>query len=160
MGQVIKSKLLFWFHTSNKITAWRWWGGVQFLNLLIMGIDVYTLAAEFPNMVIQVKVSDLIEAAHVFAKDLAASNEFKTKDLILPDTLFTKKEVMELLSISETTLWRWDAKYNYLHPVMVGSERRWRWKDISAIIEGEITDNTGNPVWSKEKNKNIDKRRR
>ncbi len=160
MGQVIKSKLLFWFHTSNKITAWRWWGGVQFLNLLIMGIDVYTLAAEFPNMVIQVKVSDLIEAAHVFAKDLAASNEFKTKDLILPDTLFTKKEVMELLSISETTLWRWDAKYNYLHPVMVGSERRWRWKDISAIIEGEITDNIGNPVWSKEKNKNIDKKRR
>lgn len=133
---------------------------MQFLNLLIMGIDVYTLAAEFPNMVIQVKVSDLIEAAHVFAKDLAASNEFKTKDLILPDTLFTKKEVMELLSISETTLWRWDAKYNYLHPVMVGSERRWRWKDISAIIEGEITDNIGNPVWSKEKNKNIDKKRR
>lgn len=160
MGRVIKSKLLFWFHTSNKITAWRWWGGVQFLNLLIMGIDVYTLATEFPNMVIQVKVSDLIEAAHVFAKDLAVSNEFKTKDLILPDTLFTKKEVMELLSISETTLWRWDAKYNYLHPVMVGSERRWRWKDISAIIEGEITDNTGNPVWSKEKNKNIDKKRR
>ncbi len=133
---------------------------MQFLNLLIMGIDVYTLATEFPEMVIQVKASDLIEAAHVFAKDLAVLNEFKTKDLILPDTLFTKKEVMELLGISETTLWRWDAKYNYLHPVMVGAERRWRWKDISAIIEGKITDNAGTPIWSMEKNNNPGKERR
>ena len=133
---------------------------MQFLNLLIMGIDVYTLATEFPEMVIQVKASDLIEAAHVFAKDLAVLTEFKTKDLILPDTLFTKKEVMELLGISETTLWRWDAKYNYLHPVMVGAERRWRWKDISAIIEGKITDNTGTPIWSMEKNNNPGKERR
>ena len=133
---------------------------MQFLNILIMGIDVYTLATEFPNVVIQVKASDLIEAAHVFAKDLAVLNEFKTKDLILPDTLFTKKEVMELLGISETTLWRWDAKYNYLHPVMVGAERRWRWKDISAIIEGKITDNTGSPIWSMEKNNNTGKESR
>jgi len=125
-----------------------------------MGIDIYTLAMEYPDVVIQVKVTDLIEAAHVFAKDLASLNELKTKDLILPDTLFTKKEVMELLGVSETTLWRWDAKYNYLHPVMVGAERRWRWKDLLAIIEGNITDNTGNPVWSKEKNNNAGKERK
>jgi len=77
-------------------------GGVQFLILLIMGIDVYTLAMEYPDVVIQVKVTDLIEAAHVFAKDLASLNELKTKDLILPNTLFKKKEVMELLGVSET----------------------------------------------------------
>ena len=133
---------------------------MQFLIFLIMGIDVYTLAMEYPDVVIQVKVTDLIEAAHVFAKDLASLNELKSKEKFLPDTLFLKKEVMELLGISETTLWRWDAKYNYLHPVMVGSERRWRWRDISAIIEGKITDNTGNPVWSKEKNNNPEKGRK
>ncbi|HOG19744.1 MAG TPA: hypothetical protein PLQ69_06080 [Paludibacter sp.] len=119
-----------------------------------MGIDVYTLVAEYPDVVIQVKASDLIEAARVFAKDFASLNDLKTKESILPDTLFTKKEVMDILGISETTLWRWDAKYNYLHPVMVGAERRWRWKDISAIIDGTITDYTGNPVWSAEKNSN------
>ena len=119
-----------------------------------MGIDVYTLAAEYPDVVIQVKASDLIEAARVFARDFASLNDLKTKESILPNTLFTKKEVMEILGISETTLWRWDAKYNYLHPVMVGAERRWRWKDISAIIDGTITDYTGNPVWSAEKNRN------
>ena len=47
---------------------------MQFLNLLVMGIDIYTLATEFPDLVIQVKASDLIEAAHIFAKDLTASS--------------------------------------------------------------------------------------
>lgn len=136
------------------------WGGVQFLILKVMGIDVFTLAREYPDVVIQVKITDLIEAAHIFAKDLASINELKTKEKLMPDTLFTKKEVMELLGISETTLWRWDAKYNYLHPVMVGAERRWRWKDISAIIEGKITDNIGNPVWTVEKNNISSKERR
>lgn len=127
---------------------------MQFLNLIIMGIDMYTLATEFPDMVIQVKASDLIEAAHVFAKDLAASHNTKTKELITPDSLFTKKEVMELLGISETTLWRWATKYNYLQPVMIGAERRWRWKDISAIIDGQVTDNYSNPVWTNKSNRN------
>lgn len=133
---------------------------MQFLIFKKMGIDVYTLAMEYPDVVIQVKVTDLIEAAHAFAKELSSLNDLKSKEKIMPDTLFSKKEVMELLGISETTLWRWDAKYNYLHPVMVGSERRWRWKDISAIIEGNITDHTGNPIWSAEKNHNLCKERR
>ena len=119
-----------------------------------MGIDMYTLANEFPDMVIQVKARDLIEAAHVFAKDLAASSELKTKELISPETLLTKKEVMELLGISETTLWRWATKYKYLQPVMIGAERRWRWKDISAIIDGQVTNNYSNPVWTNKSNRN------
>ena len=125
-----------------------------------MGIDVYTLAMEYPDVVIQVKVTDLIEAAHAFAKDLVSLNELKSKEKIMPDALFSKKEVMELLGISETTLWRWDAKYNYLHPVMIGSERRWRWRDISAIIEGNITDNYGKPIWSSEESNSKVKGRR
>ena len=125
-----------------------------------MGIDVYTLAMEYPDVVIQVKVTDLIEAAHAFAKDLVSLNELKSKEKIMPDALFSKKEVMELLGISETTLWRWDAKYNYLHPIMVGAERRWRWKDISAIIDGTITDNSGNAAWIVEKNNITSKERR
>ncbi len=125
---------------------------MQFLKLLIMGIDVYTLATEFPDMIIQVKASDLIEAAHVFANDLAAAHDLKTKELITPDTLFTKKEVKELLGISETTLWRWATKYNYLQPVMIGAERRWRWKDLSAIIDGQVTNSYSNPVWTNKSN--------
>lgn len=38
--------------------------------------------------------------------------ESETKEPSNPKTLLTKREVMELLSVSETTLWRWDTKYN------------------------------------------------
>jgi len=136
------------------------WGGVQFLNILNMGIDIYSLALDYPDTIIQVKASDLVEAARVFIEDLALIPERetrgrkKTNETIDPDkpkTLLTKREVMKLLRVGETTLWRWATKYDYLHPVMIGGERRWRWKDISAIIEGDVTDYYGKPVWGSEK---------
>jgi len=133
---------------------------VQFLNILIMGIDIYSLALDYPDTIIQVKASDLVEAARVFMKDLDLLPESETRgrketretsDPDKPKTLLTKREVMKLLGVGETTLWRWATKYDYLHPVMIGGERRWRWKDISAIIEGNVTDYYGKPIRGREK---------
>ncbi len=87
---------------------------MQFLKNLIMGIDVYTLASEYPDTVIQLKVSDLVEAARVFAKDLAIELtmeiEKEENESVVPNfpqSLLTKREVMKLLGVGETTLWRW-----------------------------------------------------
>ena len=133
---------------------------MQFLNILIMGIDIYSLALDYPDTIIQVKAGDLVEAARVFLKELYLLPERETrgrkdtKETVEPDkpkTLLTKREVMKLLGVGETTLWRWATKYDYLHPVMIGGERRWRWKDISAIMEGNVTDYYGKPVWGSEK---------
>ena len=118
---------------------------MQFLTIQIMGIDIYSLALDYPDTIIQVKASDLVEAAHVFMEDLALVPERETrgrkatKETSEPDnpkTLLTKREVMKLLGVGETTLWRWATKYDYLHPVMIGGERRWRRKDIEALMEG------------------------
>ncbi len=128
---------------------------MQFLNILNMGIDVYGLAMECSDMVIQVKASDLMEAAHVFAKDIALISESKSKETRNPNTLLTKKEVMKLLGVGETTLWRWATKYDYLHPVMVGGKRCWKWKDIEAIMEGNVTDYYGKPVWGPEQKQSV-----
>jgi predicted DNA-binding transcriptional regulator AlpA len=125
-----------------------------------MGIDIYSLALDYPDTIIQVKASDLVEAARVFMKDLDLLPESETRgrketretsDPDKPKTLLTKREVMKLLGVGETTLWRWATKYDYLHPVMIGGERRWRWKDISAIIEGNVTDYYGKPIRGREK---------
>ncbi len=135
---------------------------MQFLNILIMGIDIYSLALDYPDTIIQVKASDLVEAAHVFMEDLELVPERETRgrkptkdttDPNKPKTLLTKRDVMRLLEVSETTLWRWHTKYDYLHPVMIGGERRWRWKDISALMEGGVTDFYNKPVWASEKRK-------
>jgi len=118
---------------------------VQFLTIQIMGIDIYSIALDYPDTIIQVKAGDLVEAAHVFMEDLALVPERETrgrkatKETSEPDnpkTLLTKREVMKLLGVGETTLWRWATKYDYLHPVMIGGERRWRRKDIEALMEG------------------------
>ena len=118
---------------------------MQFLTIQIMGIDIYSIALDYPDTIIQVKASDLVEAAHVFMEDLALVPERETrgrkatKETSEPDnpkTLLTKREVMKLLGVGETTLWRWATKYDYLHPVMIGGERRWRRKDIEALMEG------------------------
>ena len=132
-----------------------------------MGIDIYSLALDYPDTIIQVKASDLVEAARVFMKklDLLPERETKgskkTNETAEPDkpkTLLTKREVMKLLGVGETTLWRWATKYDYLHPVMIGGERRWRWKDIVAIMEGNVTDYYGKPVWDSEKTTKTDQR--
>ena len=34
---------------------------------------------------------------------------------------------------------------------MIGGERRWRWKDIEAIMEGNVTDYYGKPIRGSEK---------
>ena len=122
-----------------------------------MGIDIYSLALDYPETIIQVKASDLVEAAHVFMEDLELVPERETrgrKETNEPDkpkTLLKKREVMKLLGVGETTLWRWDTKYDYLHPVMIGGERRWRRKDIEAIMEGNVMDYYGKQVLRTEK---------
>ncbi len=46
------------------------------------------------------------------------------------------KQVAEKLSITKTTLWRWE-KGNYLKPVRFGSKLRYRESDILALMEGQ-----------------------
>ena len=125
-----------------------------------MGIDIYSLALDYPDTIIQVKASDLVEAARVFIEDLDLMPERetrgrkKTRETVEPDkpkTLLTKREVMKLLGVGETTLWRWAAKYDYLHPVMIGGKRCWKRKDIEAIMEGNVTDYYGKPIMGREK---------
>ena len=131
---------------------------MQFLNILNMGIDIYSLALDYPDTIIQVKASDLVEAARVFMEDLALVPESEPKgqkEPKNPNTLLTKREVMELLGVGETTLWRWATKYDYLHPVMVGGKRCWKWKDIKAIMEGNVTDYYGKPVWGPEQKQSV-----
>jgi len=63
---------------------------------------------------------------------------------------------MKLLGVGETTLWRWATKYDYLRPVMIGGERRWKRKDVEAIMEGEVKDFFGKPILSCQKHNSKD----
>lgn len=50
------------------------------------------------------------------------------------EAYYTPEQVMEKLNVGRTTLWRWDTKNDYLHPVCVGGYRRYRKSDIDRIL--------------------------
>lgn len=52
------------------------------------------------------------------------------------DVLLTKKEVMERLSVSSTTLWQW-ARDEYLMPVKIGRKIYYRLDDINKLRNGK-----------------------
>ena len=43
---------------------------------------------------------------------------------------------MEMLDVSQSTLWRWQ-KAGYLVPLNVGGKRRYRMSDVRRILEGD-----------------------
>jgi len=52
------------------------------------------------------------------------------------DALLTKKEVMALLGVCDTTLWLW-AKNNYLKPVKAGRKVLYRKGDVERFLSAK-----------------------
>jgi len=49
------------------------------------------------------------------------------------DVLLTRQEAQERLSVSRTTLWKWEKK-KFLCPIEVGGKRRYKLSDINEIL--------------------------
>ena len=69
---------------------------------------------------------------------LALLEEMRVKESDSSDqeSLITKKEVMEKLNISSTTLWIWE-KRKYLVPVKIGHRIFYRRQDIEDLTNGK-----------------------
>jgi|TARA_B100002003_G_scaffold226116_1_gene232649 predicted DNA-binding transcriptional regulator AlpA len=52
------------------------------------------------------------------------------------EKLLKPQEVIEVLSISESTLYQWSSQNKFLTPVKVGGANRYRESDIQNIING------------------------
>lgn len=98
-------------------------------------IDLVQLAKEAPGTIIAVRADDLMEANNQLIDKVRADLE---KEITEKRTakFMTRESVLDRLSISDTTLWRWE-KRGYLVPVNVGGQRRYRSADIDAIMEGK-----------------------
>lgn len=100
-----------------------------------MTIDILTLAKEAPGTIIAVRADDLMEANNQLIDKVRTDLERELAEKRTA-TLMTRESVLERLSISDTTLWRWE-KRGYLVPVNVGGQRRYKSIDIDAILEGK-----------------------
>lgn len=97
--------------------------------------NIYELANQYPELTINVKLSDLLECNRQLIKEtkdeltqqIAEANE---------ESYPTVDEVVSILGVSKTTLWRWN-KINYLNTVEVGGKRRYKMSDVKRLLEGQ-----------------------
>ena len=83
---------------------------------------------------ITVGLSDL----QTFATDLIQSTKRELEEAVISDkaeTYPTREQVCDILSVNQSTLWRW-AQRNYLVPVEVGGKRRYKMSEVKEILNG------------------------
>ena len=93
------------------------------------------LAKECPNLQVTITLGELIEANTMLIADTKRELEQLITDQST-ETYPSREKVMEMLDVSESTLWRW-SKIGYLVPLNVGGKRRYRMSDVKRILEGK-----------------------
>lgn len=97
--------------------------------------NLVTLAKECPGLQVTITLGDLIEANTMLIADTKKELEQLVTDQNT-ETYPSREKVMEMLGVSQSTLWRWQ-KAGYLVPLNVGGKRRYRMSDVRRILEGD-----------------------
>jgi len=98
-------------------------------------VALLELAKAFPDMTISVKLGDLVEANTLLIAETKRELEQTIADQ-KTETYPSREKVMEMLDVSQSTMWRWQ-KSGYLVPLNVGGKRRYRMSDVRRILEGD-----------------------
>ena len=99
--------------------------------------DLITLSEQFPGIMVQVSLEDLLTAGRTLSEEIIeridqkADYAFQNKPQ--QEEFITREETCNKLGVSNTTLWRW-KKCGYLVPVQLGAMDRYRISDINAIL--------------------------
>ena len=101
----------------------------------MMNTTLIEAAKQCPEMVVSIKVGDLIEANNILLENAQTRLEQRIADAAT-ETYLSTERVCQMLDVSVTTLWRW-AKRGYLVPITYGGQKRYRRTDIEKILEGE-----------------------
>ncbi len=101
-----------------------------------MGIDLISLAKECPDMVISIKITDLLEACRTMLEESQIQVQDNKRTFNASEEEYiTRTKAMEILDVSNPTMWRW-MKNGYLVPVHIGTKVRYRMSDVMKIKEG------------------------
>lgn len=97
-----------------------------------MKANLLQIAELYPNVNITIKLSDLLEAFREIAEEIhnTYEDERAAKD---SEILIPRQEVLQLLGVNSTTLWRWN-KEGYLKAVKVGAKTKYRKCDIDKLM--------------------------
>lgn len=90
------------------------------------------IAESYPDICINVKLSDLLATFRQVAEEIYEAHE-REKAVKEEDYLVSREEAMKMLDVSSSTLWRWE-KDNYLKPVRQGVKVKFHKRDIDALM--------------------------
>lgn len=97
--------------------------------------NLIVLAKECPDLIVQIRLGDLVEANRLLLAETRRELEQEIADS-KAETYVSRAQAMQILGKGSTTLWRW-KKLGYLVPVTVGAIDRYRMSDIRRIMEGD-----------------------
>lgn len=100
------------------------------------------MANEYPDMCVTIRLGDLMAANEDLIRKVRqeVEAEIQKREKTWGCKLIPKEDVMNMLGVCNTTLWRWEKVYDFLKPVRFGGKTFYREPDINAIIEAH-TDN-------------------
>ena len=102
-----------------------------------MTTDLITIAKQCPDLVVSIRLHDLVEANTLLIAEVKQQLEQTITDANA-ETYPSREKVMQMLDVSQATMWRWQ-KSGYLVPINVGGKRRYRMSDVKRILEGDNT---------------------
>ena len=107
-----------------------------------MNKDLIELAKACPDLIVQVRLGDLLEANRQLIAEVKQELEQQIADS-KAKTYITREKVMEITGKSAVTIWRWE-KDKYLVPAStVGGTYRYRMSDVRRIMEGDSSQDGG-----------------
>ena len=105
-----------------------------------MNKDLIELAKACPDLIVQVRLGDLLEANRQLIAEVKQELEQQIAES-KAETYITREKVMEITGKSAVTIWRWQ-KDKYLVPAStVGGTYRYRMSDVRRIMEGDSSQN-------------------
>ena len=96
-------------------------------------VNLIELSKHYPDMTINIKIGDLIEAKKKLIEDVRSSLEKQIREEN-EEKYLSADEVCKLINVSKPTLWRWE-KIEYLIPIRVGGKVRYKLSEVEKTIQ-------------------------
>ena len=85
-------------------------------------------------MSITVRLEDLMEANRSLLAELLEQESQQREKRSKEETYLTRDQVMDMLNISPTTLWRW-MKQKYQVPIEIGAKRLYLRSEVERLLK-------------------------
>ena len=101
------------------------------------------MARQFPDMSVTIRLGDLLEANKKLVREVREEVEAEVaeRERLAGGRLVPKAELLAMLGVNDSTLWRWGKQYGLLLPVKFGTKVFYKERDIEAIIERHTAKN-------------------